>query len=73
MLDRSQMHQAGLDGRVREGRLDRLRTAGEPVEQDVGVSKEPCQADRKDSLCLRLRNARWIKRKMFCTVSEERT
>ena len=33
------MHQAGLDGRVREGRLDRLREAGEPVdadEQDVG-------------------------------------
>ena len=33
------MHQAGLDGRVREGRLDRLREAGQPVdaeEQDVG-------------------------------------
>jgi hypothetical protein len=33
------MHQAGLDGGVREGRLDRLREAGEPVdadEQDVG-------------------------------------
>ena len=33
------VHQAGLDGRVRERRFDRLREAGEPVdadEQDVG-------------------------------------
>ena len=32
------MHQAGLDGRVRERSFDRLREAGEPVgadEQDV--------------------------------------
>ena len=33
------MHQTGLDGRVRERRIDRLRKAGQPVdaeEQHVG-------------------------------------
>ncbi len=33
------MHQAGLDGRVREGRLDRLREAGEPVDADEHGSR----------------------------------
>ena len=35
------MHQAGLDGRVRERRFDRLREAGEPVDADDRMSVTP--------------------------------
>ena len=35
------MHQAGLDGRVREGSLDRVREAGEPSTQTNRMSATP--------------------------------
>ena len=43
----------------------RVELPGEPV-RPRGVSEEPCKRDRKDSSCLRLRNAGSIKKKMFC-------